>query len=99
MFNVGQTQHRCGNLEQAMTYYRGFLEVAQTQLGTEHRDFAAGLVLLSDVHRERQEFPTAQLLLEQAVHCGRAALGQSHPDLALIFNNLGSLSYELRKYE
>lgn len=99
MFNVAQTQHRLRSLDTAMTYYRGFLEGAQVQLGTDHRDFAAGLVLLSDLHRERKEFSEAQVLLEQAIRCGRAALGESHPDLALIFNNLGSLSYELRNYD
>jgi len=99
MFNVAQTQHRLMLLDSAMKYYREFLERAQIELGTDHRDFAAGLVFLSDAHRERKELPEAQVLLEHAIRCGRMALGESHPDLALFYNNLGSLSYELRDYD
>jgi tetratricopeptide (TPR) repeat protein len=98
IYNIGQTYHQLGRLEESLKFYKDFLCKIKPQLGAKSRDVATVYKCMADIHHERSESKLALACFTKSLHATRASLGNSHPEVASILNKLGNLSYEMQDY-
>ncbi len=84
--------------ENAIPYFREALEVRRKNLGDDHPEVAAALLLLAGVHRELKEFPEAIRLAEQARAIVLKAEGPDHPHMAYPLREIGRSYFAQKRF-
>ncbi|MEH1791878.1 tetratricopeptide repeat protein [Nostoc sp.] len=82
-----------GLYQQAESWYKLCIEVAENRLGLEHFYVAASLNNLAEVYRSTGRYSEAESLHQQALELRKCLLGDNHPHVAESLNNL-ALIYE-----
>ena len=67
------------------------LEVAQTNVGTDHPDVATSLNNLAVLYKAQGDYAKAAPLYKRALAIREKALGPDHPDVATSLNNIALL--------
>ena len=103
LFNLGQSLHYRGVLEQAWEAYGEFLRVARRHYGSSHqRDVCAVLRAMAQVQRQRggkHALSEACALLREAFDAGCGALGAHAKEVNCILSELGSLYAERNEFD
>src|SRR5262245_60237165 len=85
---------RQGHYKQALSLATQACDLARSQVGEDHPDFAQSLHHLADLYRELGNYAEAETPYLQALKVRGASLGKDHPDYARGLNDLGRL-YEV----
>ena len=83
--------HRQGKYERAVVVAQKALEVAESNVGSDHPDVATSLNNLALLYQAQGEYANAEPLLKRSLAILKKALGPDHPDVALSLNNLAAL--------
>lgn len=82
LHNLGWLSRQAGELDQAELFYTEATQLVQSMVGTDHPDYALGLVKCAEVQHEKGDMNTTVALLEDAVGMLEAYLGPIHQSTA-----------------
>jgi tetratricopeptide (TPR) repeat protein len=89
MFNIGQTYQKLGKIQEALTHFGAFRELAEPVLGKNHRDVVTCIKAMACIEYENGNICQACDLLEQAVQCSKT--GSPSLELICLLRDMGCL--------
>jgi CHAT domain-containing protein/Tfp pilus assembly protein PilF len=97
-FNEALKLRRAGKYDEALPPAERAMEIRERWLGAAHRDVAAAINLLADIHADKSEYAKAEPLYQRALAIREKALGKDHPDIAQSLNSLANIYRAQAKY-
>jgi tetratricopeptide (TPR) repeat protein len=91
LFRLIETFCQEGRLAEALSEAQRAMDLARSQLGEDHPDYATSLDNLANVHSVMGDHAAALPLYQRAAEIFRAALGDAHPDYAQSLHNLAAV--------
>lgn len=91
--------YRTGKYDRAVVVAKKALEVAETNVGTNHPDVSTSLNNLALLHDNQVQYAQAEPLLKRSLAIKEKALGPDHPNLAKNFENLATLFRATKREE
>ncbi|MEM9276213.1 MAG: tetratricopeptide repeat protein [Cyanobacteria bacterium P01_F01_bin.143] len=88
-----------GVYEQALSWKKQSLSVAEDRFGESHPDVAISLYNLASLYYQQGKYEEAESLYLEALELEKKLLGESHPDVALSLNNLALLYSTQGRYK
>ena len=85
---LGTSQWRLRNFDQAEKFMREALAIQRKRLGNENPDVADSLGNLANVLEDQGKLAEAETMQREALALARKLKGNEHPDVALSLNNL-----------
>ena len=99
IFGIGQTFHKLGLLDDAMHFFKRFLEIRESHGLLDYNDVITALNSIAILHRDQGELEKAYTVFEKALMVGVAAFGGPHPHLASTLISFGSLCFQMAKFD
>jgi len=94
LFNIGETCHLLGNIDDALKMYLEFLPVASMHLDEDHPDIVCVLKIIADAYSEKQQYERALEYFQRALKTTRKGNPPDLSENASILNRMGNLHYE-----
>ncbi|MBD2730330.1 tetratricopeptide repeat protein [Nostoc sp. FACHB-892] len=85
--------------QQAESWLKQCVKLAQNRLGLEHTDVAASLNHLAGLYKSTRRYSEAEPLYQQALELRKRLLGDNHLDVATSLNNLALLYESAGRYK
>ncbi|KAL7472161.1 hypothetical protein ACHAXS_012493 [Conticribra weissflogii] len=98
-YNLGQTYHQLGYLDEAMPLYTEFHRIVSERLGENHRDVAVILKCMAQISHDKCNYKEAASLYYSSLSKSKLALGELHPEVASTLNKIGNVHYESSEFE
>ena len=89
--------YKLKNYGAAMSLYQKSLSM-RTKLGDSDLDVACIQHKIALVHCKKNQFSKAQLILTEVLHQKKLLYGDSHPEVAKVLMDLGSISLKVNEY-
>jgi len=83
--------HRAGKYDRAVVVGMKALQVAEQNVGRDHRDVATSLNMLALIYDTQADYARAEPLYKRSLAIREKALGPDHPDVATSLENLAAL--------
>ncbi|MGE3801542.1 MAG: tetratricopeptide repeat protein [Candidatus Kapaibacterium sp.] len=99
MNNMATLLTQAEKYEEAITTFRQVLKIYEGIYGENHPDTGSILTNLSLPLQRLGLIDEAELVLRKAIHANETALGLAHPQIAIIYDNLGTLLLESNPIE
>ncbi|MEQ9552606.1 MAG: tetratricopeptide repeat protein [Coleofasciculus sp. G3-WIS-01] len=95
---LGRFYQHQGMVDQAESWFRHCISIAQAAFGEEHLDVATSLNNLAGLYYTQGRYSEAEPLYLQALEVRKHLLGNHHIDVATSLNNLAGLYYAQGRY-
>ncbi len=87
--NLGELEHKVGNLDQALAYHEAALVAYQRQFGPDHQDVAVSLQNIGSLRRNMGAFAEALAVHRRALALTEKTAGADHPSYAVTLSETG----------
>ncbi len=90
---------RSGDFDNALTLGTELVEVAETEFGKTHEEYAEALNQQALTLAATGKYDQAEVLYNEAIEIDKQTIGEKHPDYAIHLNNLAELYRTTSKYD